>query len=225
LNLTGLCPPELPLYISLKLAKELLFLAVAVQNQIATTLHQRSHDRPDGSKMPFWSEMTLHIVDRVLWMRPFATNTDLNEAAKKADISHELRNGFLQKLLDEHSIIGARQQLKGHWGEWIESSYGAAGPESAGRGYGAEAETPEDSDDEVAVDVSQAPGSAAAGAAAAAEPAEPAAAAAESSAFVAAQAAAAAAGPAPAAAVARSSPRKPDSSARCPESRILPSKK
>ena len=69
----------------------------------------------------------------------------------------------------------------------------------------------------MAVDVSQAPGSAAAGAAAAAEPAEPAAAAAESSAFVAAQAAAAAAGPAPAAAVARSSPRKADSSPHRPE--------
>ncbi len=59
--------------------------------------------------------------------------------------------------MDDHSIIGARQQLKEHWGKWIESSYRAAGPESADRGYGAEAETPEDSDDEAAVDGSQAP--------------------------------------------------------------------
>jgi hypothetical protein len=132
--------------------------------------------------MPFLSEKTLHIVDKVLWMLPFATNTDLNEAAKKADISHESRNGFLQKLLDEHSISGARQQLKELWGKWIETNYGAAGPESTGRGYGVEAETPEDSGDEAADDGSQAPGSAAAAAAeaepaAAAQPAEPAAAA------------------------------------------------
>jgi hypothetical protein len=153
---------------------------------------------PDGTKMHFLSEKTLHIVDRVLWMLPFATNTDLNEAAKKADISHKSRNGFIQK----HSIIGARQQLKEHWGKWIESSHSAAGPESAGRGYGAEAETPEDSGNKEAVNGSQASGSAAAGAAAAVALAKPAAAAAESSASqaVAAQAAAAAAGPAPAAA-------------------------
>jgi hypothetical protein len=163
--------------------------------------------------MQFLPKKTLHIVDRVPWMLPFTTKTDLKEAVKKADISNKLRNGFLQKLLDDHSIIGARQQLKEHWGKCIESSYGAVEPESAGRGYGAEAEKPDDSDDEAAVDGSQAPGSAAAGAAAAAAPAEPAAAAAESSAPVAAQAAAAAAGPVPAAAVARSSPRKLDAAA------------
>jgi hypothetical protein len=75
----------------LKLVKESLFLAVVVQNQIATTPHWRSHDRQDCTKMQFLSEKTLHIVDRVLWILPFATNTDLNEAAKKADISHESR--------------------------------------------------------------------------------------------------------------------------------------
>jgi hypothetical protein len=72
--------------------------------------------------MPFLSAKTPHIVDRVLWMLPFATNTDLNEAAKKADVSHESRNGFLQKLLgdSEHSIIRAQQQLKELWGNWID---------------------------------------------------------------------------------------------------------
>ncbi len=62
--------------------------------------------------MPFLSEKRLHIVDRVLWMLPFATNTDLNEAAKKADVN-----------------IGARQQLrlKALWKKWIETNYGAAG--------------------------------------------------------------------------------------------------
>ncbi len=74
----------------------------------------------------------------------------------------------------------------------------AAGPESADRSYGAETETPEDSDNDSGVDGShwQSPGSVAAGAAAAGEPsaagaaqAEPAAAAAEPSAPVAALAA------------------------------------
>ncbi len=56
-----------------------------------------------------------------LWILLFATNTDLNEAAKKADVSHESRNCFLQKMLGEHSIIGARQQLKELWGKWVET--------------------------------------------------------------------------------------------------------
>jgi hypothetical protein len=64
-------------------------VAVLVQNNFASTPHQHSHDRPGGTKMPFLSEKTLHIVDRVLWMLQFATNTVLNEAAKKADVSHE----------------------------------------------------------------------------------------------------------------------------------------
>jgi hypothetical protein len=37
--------------------------------------------------MLFLSEKILHIVDRMMWMLPFATN--MNEAAKKADISHK----------------------------------------------------------------------------------------------------------------------------------------
>ena len=49
--------------------------------------------------MPFLSEKTLHIVDRVLWMLPFAINMDLNDEAMKADVSHDSRNRFLQKLL------------------------------------------------------------------------------------------------------------------------------
>ncbi len=40
-------------------------------------------------------------MDKVQWMLPCATNTDLNEAAKKADVSQESRNGFLQKLLGD----------------------------------------------------------------------------------------------------------------------------
>jgi hypothetical protein len=30
--------------------------------------------------MLFLSEKTLHTVDRMMWMLPFATNTDLNES-------------------------------------------------------------------------------------------------------------------------------------------------
>jgi hypothetical protein len=70
-------------------------------------------------------------------------------------------------------------------------NYGAAGPKSTGRGFGPEAETPEDSDDNdtresgAGINLSQSHRSAASGAAAAAEP----------SADVAAPAATAAAGP------------------------------
>jgi hypothetical protein len=130
------------------LSKYCCFGVVAVQKQIASIPHLRSHDSPGGTKMLFFSEKTLHIEHRVLWMLPFATNTDLNEAAMEVDVSHDSRNGFFQKLLGEHSFIGARQELKELWGKWIETNYGAAGPESTGRGYGAESETPEDSDDD-----------------------------------------------------------------------------
>ena len=53
--------------------------------------------------MPFLSAQTLHVVDRLLWMAPFATASDLNEACRKADVSHEERNHFLTKMLEEHS--------------------------------------------------------------------------------------------------------------------------
>ena len=101
--------------------------------------------------MPFLSAQTLHVVDRLLWMAPFATASDLNEACKRADVSHEERNNFLTKMLDEHSAPGSREQLKKLWSEWVKEKYPSTAEESAtpgketGDGY---AETPEPSDGE-----------------------------------------------------------------------------
>ncbi len=64
------------------------------------------------------SAQTLHIVDRLLWMAPFATATDLNEASRRADVSHEERNRFLTKMLDEHSAPGSLEQLRKLWSQW-----------------------------------------------------------------------------------------------------------
>ena len=65
-------------------------------------------------------------MDRVLWMLPFATVTDLNEACKNADVSHESRNHFLKKLLAEHSANGSREQLKALWEKWVVKNYSTA---------------------------------------------------------------------------------------------------
>ncbi len=66
------------------------------------------------TKVPFLSDKTLHMVVYALWMLPFNTKTDLNEAATQAHISHESRNAFLKTLQadSEHSQNGAREQLK-----------------------------------------------------------------------------------------------------------------
>jgi hypothetical protein len=50
-----------------------------------------------------------------MWMLPFVTVSDLNAACKIADVSHETRNNFLQKMRDEHSAPGSREQLKALW--------------------------------------------------------------------------------------------------------------
>ena len=101
--------------------------------------------------MPFLSAQTLHVVDRLLWMAPFATASDLNEACKRADVSHEERNRFLTKMLDEHSAPGSREQLKKLWSEWVKEKYPSTAEESAtpGKETGlGDAETPEPSDGE-----------------------------------------------------------------------------
>ncbi len=97
--------------------------------------------------MPFLSAQTLHIVDRLLCLAPFATATDLNEACKRADVSHEARNRFLTKMLDEHSGPGSREQLRKLWSEWVKEQYPSTAEESANpeRVIG-DAETPEGSD-------------------------------------------------------------------------------
>lgn len=99
--------------------------------------------------MPFLSAQTLHIVDRLLWMAPFATATDLNEACRRADVSHEARNRFLTKMLDEHSAPGSREQLRKLWSDWLKEQYPTTAEEGANRERMMnEAETPEASDEE-----------------------------------------------------------------------------
>jgi hypothetical protein len=101
--------------------------------------------------VPFLSEQTLHIVHRLLWMAPFATVTDLNEACRRADVSHEERNDFLTKMLEEHSATGSREQLKALWWLWVKEQYPTQPEESANEGRGKmrnQAETPEKSDEE-----------------------------------------------------------------------------
>ena len=59
------------------------------------------------------------MMDFAQWMLPFVTKTDLTKAALKANISHEMQNRFLKLMLDEHSKVGAREQLKKLWTEWV----------------------------------------------------------------------------------------------------------
>ena len=100
--------------------------------------------RDDGTKVPFLSDKTLHIVDYALWMLPFNTRTDLNVAATKAHISHEARNGFLRMLQAEHCQRGAREQLKELWTAWVSKNYEVAPVENGKVADGA-VPTPPDS--------------------------------------------------------------------------------
>ena len=63
------------------------------------------------------------MMDFAQWMLPFVTKTDLTKAALKANISHEMQNRFLKLMLDEHSKVGAREQLKKLWTEWVKFNY------------------------------------------------------------------------------------------------------
>jgi hypothetical protein len=81
------------------------------------------------------------MVDYALWMLPFNTKTDLNEAATKAHISHESRNAFLKTLLAEHSQNGAREQLRELWTAWVNKNYAVA-PKPIARIAGGAAPTP-----------------------------------------------------------------------------------
>ena len=102
--------------------------------------------RDDGTKVPFLSAKTLHIVDYALWMLPFNTKTDLNMAATKVHVSHEARNSFMRMLQAEHSLEGARDQLRELWRDWVTKNYGTAPEETGTRNvaFGA-APTPPDS--------------------------------------------------------------------------------
>ncbi len=87
---------------------------------------------------------TLHIVDRLLWMAPFVTMGDMNEACRRADVSHEERNEFLTKLLEEHIAPGSREQLKALKLQWVKQHYPSANEESCGsaKKMAYQAETP-----------------------------------------------------------------------------------
>jgi hypothetical protein len=63
------------------------------------------------------------MLDFAQWMLPFVTKTDLTKAALKANISHKMQNRFLKLMLDEHSKVGAREQLKKLWTEWVKYNY------------------------------------------------------------------------------------------------------
>ena len=89
-------------------------------------------DRPDGAGVPFISANTLHIIDQALWMLPFTTKTDLEAAAKQADVSVERRTAFLNTIRDEHSLPHARAQLQSLWSTWLENNY----PDDAADGDG-----------------------------------------------------------------------------------------
>ena len=68
------------------------------------------------------------MLDFAQWMLPFVTKTDLTKAALKANISHEMQNRFLKLMLDEHSKVGAREQLKELWSAWVDKNYASEGP-------------------------------------------------------------------------------------------------
>ena len=74
------------------------------------------------------SAKTLHIVDQALWMLPFSTKTDQEDAAKYAGIPVDDRNSFLKTLCDEHSLPEARAQLETLWTHWLARTYPAAAP-------------------------------------------------------------------------------------------------
>lgn len=91
--------------------------------------------RPDGRLIQLLSPNVLHIMDRSLWLLPFAIRSDLETAAKVADVSLKARSDFLNELLAEHGRPSARAELKELWKQWIKTHYpdDVAGPSLEGR--------------------------------------------------------------------------------------------
>jgi hypothetical protein len=83
--------------------------------------------RPAGEHVKFLSANTLHLIDQALWLSPFSTSTDLEEAAKIADIS-------LKTLRDEHSRPEAQAQLWKLWKEWLDKRQSGRVKGAAGGG-------------------------------------------------------------------------------------------
>ncbi len=90
--------------------------------------------RPAGEHVKFLSANTLHLIDQALWLSPFSTSTDLEEAAKIADISLDRRSGFLKTLRDEHSRPEAQAQLWKLWKEWLDKRQSGRVKGAAGGG-------------------------------------------------------------------------------------------
>jgi hypothetical protein len=90
--------------------------------------------RPAGEHVKFLSANTLHLIDQALWLCPFSTSTDLEEAAKNADISLDRRSGFLKTLRDEHSRQEAQAQLWKLWKEWLDKRQSGRVKGAAGGG-------------------------------------------------------------------------------------------
>ncbi len=88
------------------------------------------------------------MINRVMWMLPFVTRSDLEAAAQQADVSMETRNHFLNKLLHEHGQTGIRKVLQTLWTEWAEKNYCSQQQEQAvAASLEMEVATPPDDDD------------------------------------------------------------------------------
>jgi len=84
-----------------------------------------------------------------MWMLPFVTKRDLEQAAQTAHVSRETRNLFLNKMLSEHSQTGIRLQLQTLWTEWVAKTCDEQLVPEVSGSLGMEAATPPDSDDEL----------------------------------------------------------------------------
>ena len=89
-----------------------------------------------GGNLRLLTPQVLHIMDRSLWMLPFATPTDLESAAKKVDVAVSTRNSFLAGLLAEHERDDAPGKLKDLWASWIRRKYPGTSDSAAGGGEG-----------------------------------------------------------------------------------------
>ena len=82
-----------------------------------------------------------------MWMLPFVTKRDLEQAAQTAHVSLETRNLFLNKMLSEHSQPGIRNQLHSLWTEWVAKTCDEQLVPEVSGSLGMEAATPPDDDE------------------------------------------------------------------------------
>ena len=82
-----------------------------------------------------------------MWMLPFVTKRDLEQAAQTAHVSLETRNLFLNKMLSEHSQPGIRLQLQTLWTAWVAKTCDEQLVPEVSGSLGMEAATPPDDDE------------------------------------------------------------------------------